>query len=198
MAEQREIRSPEQLNKARLDEIFDLLGQVKNHDEVEGALKGKGLDKVAPPPPIEEVKWKIGEDAVRAVLEVLPKHPRLFKRYRVSERWSDEDREGRDVVVTLTRAGRLADSSGEIYIQVKSSEKGVADFRQKTAQSDSRVPRDRVTAIGLEGAIDEYFFEHRIIVVSAGANDDADENLMKGYRGLCSYWAMKMAEVRRD
>ncbi len=198
MAEKREIRSPEQLKKERLGEIFDLLGQGKKHYEVEAVLKEKGLDEVARPLSKEEALWEIGEKAVGRVLEAISKHPRLFDGYRVTMRKSDEDSGGKDVVVTLTRAGRLADSSDEIYIQVKSSEKGVVDFRRETAQSDSRVPSDRVMAIGLERAIDEYFFEHRIIVVSAGANDDADENLMKGYRELCSYWAMKMAEVRRD
>lgn len=131
------------------------------------------------------------------MLEVLLKHPRLFKGYRVTMRRSDEDSEGKDVVVDLTKAGRLADSSDEIYIQVKASEAGIADFRKETAKSDCRVPPERVSALGLEGAIDEYLFEKRIIVVSAGANDDVDENLMEGYRQLCSYWAAKVVTDRR-
>lgn len=197
MTEQTEIRSPEQLMKARLEKIFDLLGQGKKHDEVDTVLRENGLDKVAPALSKEETLWKIGEEAVARVLEVLPKHPRLFKRYWVSKRWSDEDRDGKDVVVTLTRAGRLADSCDEIYIQVKSSAERVADFRKETSMSKGRVPSDRVTAIGLERAIDEHFFNEKIIVISAGANDDVDENLMKGYRELCSYWTTKVVKGRR-
>lgn len=54
MAEQREIKSPEQLKEIRLEEIFSLLSQGKKHDEVDEALREKGLDKVAPPLSKEE------------------------------------------------------------------------------------------------------------------------------------------------
>ena len=193
------IESPQRLKKGRLDAIFeaDLLKKGITHEEVEAELGKMGLDRVAPPRPTDEVLWEIGERAVGRVLEAISKHPRLFNGYRVTMRKSDEDSGGKDVVVDLTRVGRLADSSDEIYIQVKSSGEGVADFRKETSMSKGRVSSDRVKAIGLERAIDEYFFDERIVVISAGANDDVDENLMKGYRELCSYWATKVVKDRR-
>lgn len=131
------------------------------------------------------------ERSVVLVEKVLLRHPEMFKSFERTVRESERDKEGRDIDVHLRRKNSFA-GFRDFSIEVKSSPGGIDEFRHNLTDGTARrVRKFRVDVLGLEGAIDEYLYEKRIIVLDA-SRFDLDAVLTKEFGLLRQHWKDKM------
>ena len=174
---------------ARIDALLDLLDQRPNitADEAHRIVDVAESDETA-------------ERSLVLVEKVLLRHPEMFKSFERTVRGSDRDKQGRDIDICLRREKSFS-GFREFSIEVKSSPGGVDEFRHNLDNGTKRRVRGpRIDALGLEGAIDEYLYGKRIIVLDA-SQPDLEANLMREFGLLRQYQKdqsrERMATARR-
>lgn len=131
------------------------------------------------------------ERSLVLVEKVLLSHPETFKSFERTVRESERDKEGRDIDVHLRREKSFS-GFRDFSIEVKSSPGGVDEFRHNLIDGTAkRVRKSRVDVLGLEGAIDEYLYERRIIILDA-SKFGLETELIRGFGLLRQYWKDKM------
>ncbi|MBI2326623.1 hypothetical protein HYU91_04535 [Candidatus Collierbacteria bacterium] len=127
-----------------------------------------------------------GERSLVLVEKILKDRPEVFKSFERTARGSEPDREGRDINVRLKRKWSFR-GFREFSIEVKSSPGGVDEFRYNLNNGTKRRVRGlRIKALGLEGAIDEYLHDKRIIILDA-SQPALEANLMREFGLLRQY-----------
>ena len=142
----------------------------------------------------------IGREAEKRVARLIKKSP-LVRAVRLTESRSEEDLEWKDVVVVPRLKLRLL---REYYIQVKSSQKWVDEFRKVIAdlllthRSDLWVLKKGLATVDfgkrLEKEIDAELVRRKVIVIIGGPKQTDDKILeaqAAGVKALYSYWQSK-------
>ena len=160
-------------------------------DEAERVLVEKGL--------IDDLEL-IGREAEKRVARLIKKSP-LVRAVRVTEPRSEEDLDWKDVVVVPRLKLRLL---REYYIQVKSSQKWVDEFRKVIAdlllthRGDLWALKRGLAPVDfgkrLEKEIDAELVRRKIIVIVGGPKQTDDQILAAqavGVKALYGYWQDK-------
>ena len=193
MAERGGKNRDRQLGAARLGVKLDLIKANPGitADEAERVLVEKGL--------IDDLEL-IGREAEKRVARLIKKSP-LVRAVRVTEPRSEEDLDWKDVVVVPRLKLRLL---REYYIQVKSSQKWVDEFRKVivdlllTHRSDLWALKRGLAPVDfgkrLEKEIDVELVRRKIVVIVGGPKQTDDQILAAqavGVKALYGYWQDK-------
>lgn len=188
-----------QLERARVDAKLDLV-------EMDPTITPEEVDRLLVEGGLTDDREALGREIERKVARVVKKSP-LVRKVKLVPPKSEADLEGKDIVIEPKLRLRLL---SEYYLQVKSGEKWIREFRQDVedwlmtwredlwqakANLGKASPAFRKA---LDAAIDEELRRRKIIVINGGPKQTEEEirtAFGEGVKALYSYWQKQATEA---